>query len=232
MARFEAFSALHFATIGAFALFWLALVLAGRAFAGRAGQRAWRNGLASFVLACWVFANGVQLLPGHFRADVVLPLQVCDVAGLVAALALWRPGRHANAVLHFWGLGFSAQAILTPELLYGPGHIDFWTFWPPHANLVGAACYALAVDRYRPAWADARLAFGWALVYFGLVLPFDLVTGFNYGYLGPGRPLNPSLLDWLGPWPWRIASMAALTAAGFVLLALPWAWRRVSAGRV
>jgi hypothetical integral membrane protein (TIGR02206 family) len=231
MERFEAFSALHFATVAAFALLWAAFALAGRALAGGPRLPAWRAGLALWVLACWLFANGVQLLPAHFRADVVLPLQVCDIAGLLAAFALWRPGRHMGALLHFWGLGFSVQAILTPELLHGPGHVDYWTFWLPHANLTGAACYALVAEGYRPRWSDARLAFCWALAYLALILPFDLATGFNYGYVGPAKPLNASLMDWLGPWPWRIAVMVLLTAAVFALLALPWARREAQKPR-
>ena len=49
--------------------------------------------------------------------------------------------------------------------------------------------------------------------YLALILPFDLLTGFNYGYVGPAKPLNASLLDWLGPWPWRIGAMMAFPPA-------------------
>lgn len=221
MEHWQNFSPLHFGTVFCFAFAWALLCLRGRSLRHTAAEHAWRASLALAVLSCWLFANGVQLLPGRFDAAVVLPLQVCDIAGLVAAVAIWRPGGARSAVLHFWGLGFSIQAILTPELMYGPTHIDFWTFWLPHANLTGAACYALVVERYRPGWADARIAFGYALLYLGLILPFDLLTGFNYGYVGPAKPGNASLIDFLGPWPWRVGIMVLLTAVVFALLAWP-----------
>lgn len=219
MDGWQTFSAQHLLTVASFALLWASLALVGRR---RRADARWRGALACWVLACWLFANGVQLLPGRYDPSWVLPLQVCDIAGLVAALALWRPGGLSGAVLHFWGLGFSVQAILTPELSQGPAHLAFWTFWLPHANLSGAAIYALVADRYRPGWGEARLAFGIALAYLALVLPFDLLTGFNYGYVGPAMPLQPTLMDFLGPWPWRVGSLVALTAAGFALLAWPW----------
>lgn len=223
MEHWQNFSSLHLGTVLSFGLVWSLVCLRGSTLRGSAGETRWRTTLALAVLGCWVFANGVQLLPGRFDAASVLPVQVCDIAGLVAAFAIWRPGGLRSAVVHFWGLGFSIQAILTPELSNGPAHVEFWTFWLPHANLTGVACYALLVERYRPGWADARAAFGCALLYLGLILPFDLVTGFNYGYVGPAKPENASLIDFLGPWPWRVGVMVLLSALVFALLAWPWA---------
>ena len=221
MDHWQNFSPLHLGTVLCFAAAWGLLCLRGVTVRGTAAEPAWRATLACVVLGCWLFANGVQLLPARFDAAVVLPLQVCDIAGLIAVLAIWRPARLRSAVVHFWGLGFSIQAILTPELQHGPAYLDFWTFWLPHANLTGVACYALLVERYRPGWADARVAFGCALLYLALILPFDLLTGFNYGYVGPAKPGNASLIDFLGPWPGRVGVMVLLTATVFALLAWP-----------
>ena len=225
IARFEAFSALHLATVLCFAGLWWLLIVVGLRLRDQPLRTSWRNALSAWVLGSWVLANAVQFLPEYFEADVVLPLQVCDIVGLLAAWVVWRPGGTPATLVHFWGLGFSMQAVLTPDISQGPGGISFWTFWVPHANLLGAACYSLAVDGFRPRWRDAVVAFGWSLVYLAVLLPFDLVTGFNYGYVGPGKPTTPSLLDVLGPWPWRLLSMAAVTASVFALLAAPWALR-------
>jgi hypothetical integral membrane protein (TIGR02206 family) len=227
MQRFELFSPLHFATIALFALAWAVLIACGRRLRSRPLGARWRHALALGIGVCWLVANGVQLLPGRFVAHENLPLQVCDIAGLLAAFALYASWPTPRALLHFWGLGFSVVAILTPELAEGPAFAGFWTFWVPHANLTGAAAYLLLVEDYRPSWRDARTAFAWALLYLALVLPFDLWSGFNYGYVGPGKPAQATLLDFLGPWPWRLGVMTALTAAVFALLAWPWA-RRVT----
>ena len=116
MEHWENFSALHLATVAGFGVLWFGLCLIGRRLRGSPALEAWRRALGALVLFSWCFANGVQMLPSHFDAAVVLPLQICDIAGLVAALAIWQPGRLRSALLHFWGLGFSVQAILTPEL--------------------------------------------------------------------------------------------------------------------
>lgn len=220
--QFHAFSLLHAVTVVLFGALWTVLVLIGLRLRGQESEPRWRQLLGWWLLLAWLIANGVQLLPGRFVAAVNLPLQVCDIAGLLAAFALWSRNRLLRATLYFWGVGFSIQAMLTPELVSGPAHVDYWTFWVPHANLTGAACYILVVERFRPRWSDCRQTYALALVYLALILPFDLLSGFNYGYVGAVTPSQQTILDLLGPWPWRIVAMMALTALGFALLQWPW----------
>ena len=84
---------------------------------------------------------------------------------------------------------------------------------------------ACAARSRRPSparWRECAQAYALALLYLALILPFDLLTGFNYGYVGPVTLPQPTLLDLLGPWPWRIGAMMAAALAGFILLQLPW----------
>ena len=220
--RFENFSALHLATVLFFAALWLALVVIGRRVAGGPLAARWRGCLCAWMALAWLAANGGQLLPSVYVASENLPLQICDIAGILAPLALWRRSRLLLGVLYFWGLGFRVQAIATPDLHHGPASIAFWMFWIPHANITGAAVYALVVEGFRPRWRECAQAYALALLYLALILPFDLLTGFNYGYVGPVTLPQPTLLDLLGPWPWRIGAMMAAALAGFILLQLPW----------
>lgn len=220
--QFQNFSTLHLLTVCGFGVLWALLAGVGRMVAGSVLESHWRSGLCVSLAVAWAVANGVQLAPGYFVAASNLPLQACDLAGILAPLALWRRTRLLLGVLYFWGVGFSVQAILTPDLAEGPAQAEFWMFWVPHANLSGAACYALVVERFRPGWRECLQAYGLAVLYLVLILPFDLVTGFNYGYVGPQTLEQPTLLDALGPWPWRIAGMMAVALTGFVLLLLPW----------
>jgi uncharacterized membrane protein YwaF len=57
-----------------------------------------------------------------------------------------------------------------------------------------------------------------------VVLPVDLVTGWNYGFVGPSSPEVPSIVDFLGPWPQRLALIVAISAGAMFLLYLPWLW--------
>jgi uncharacterized membrane protein YwaF len=60
--------------------------------------------------------------------------------------------------------------------------------------------------------------------------------GSNYGFLGNPPPERriPPLVEAFGPWPERVAIIAALTVLVFLLLLSPWLWvehRRHAAAR-
>jgi hypothetical integral membrane protein (TIGR02206 family) len=49
----------------------------------------------------------------------------------------------------------------------------------------------------------------------------NLAIGSNYMFVAH-KPLTPSLIDVLGPWPWYILSLEAIGLVLFLLLYLPW----------
>lgn len=229
--HFELFSPVHTATALSFALLWGVLIAAGRRRRGTAAEGPWRRRLAGLLLGVWLAANGVQLLPRYFEASSCLPLHPCDLVGLLAPWALWSRRRLALSLLYFWGIGFTLQAVITPELKEGPASLWFWVFWLPHAAILGAAVYIVAVEGFAPTGRDCLQAYRVALLYVLILVPFNLLTGFNYGYLGTARPATASLLDLLGPWPWRLGVLMVLSGLGFALLQLPWSVRARQAAR-
>jgi uncharacterized membrane protein YwaF len=108
-----------------------------------------------------------------------------------------------------------------------------WFFWSTHGMIVGVACYDIAARGYRPGWRDFGLASLAAAFYVMFVLPIDLVTGWNYGFVGPSRPDVPSIVDLLGPWPRRLVAIVAIAAGVMFALLVPWllARRGATAGR-
>lgn len=151
------------------------------------------------------------------------PLGMCDITSFVASLALLQPrNRVWQVILYFGGIGLSTNALLTPDLREGPSQIEFWSFWLRHAMILIVAIYALAALRYRPDWNDYRAAVLLALCYAALVTLVNLPFGFNYGFLGPSLPDQPSVLDFLGPWPHRVIWMTLIIAVFWAFMVLPW----------
>ena len=73
-------------------------------------------------------------------------------------------------------------------------------------------------------------AFGWTLVYGAVVGFVYLATGAFFLGLR-AKPEQPTILDWLGPWPVYLIAAGAIGLAGFHLLALPFRARRWSEPR-
>ena len=84
------------------------------------------------------------------------------------------------------------------------------------------AVYDLAVNRFRPTWRHYAIACAASAAYVAVVLPINLMLGANYGFVGKSKPLNPSIIDVLGPWPERLLIIVPLAALAMALVMLPW----------
>ncbi|HSA56798.1 MAG TPA: TIGR02206 family membrane protein [Gemmatimonadaceae bacterium] len=222
MSDFRSFTAMHGAALLGVAAAIAVFVWAGRAWRGTHRERMLAAVVASAILLLRAGVFVWNLTPGQASLARSLPLQICDWAAICSALALLVDRRWLWSIAYFWGLALSVQGLVQPDLAAGPSSLAFWLFWMHHALIVGVAIYVVAVRGFRPAPPDLRLAIGAGVAYVAVVFPVDLLLEVNYGYLGQGLPSQPTILDWLGPWPWRVAAMMALGAGVMVLLYLPW----------
>lgn len=227
MPDFRSFTPLHLVTLLGVAAAIALLVGAGRAWRGTTRERWLATAVAAAILLLRAGVFLWNLLPPRLSLARSLPLHICDLAAICSAFALLSSRRWLASIAYFWGLALSLQGLLQPDLDAGPGALAFWLFWLHHALIVGAAFYVVFVRGFRPTLGDLRLAIGAGLAYVVVVFVVDLLLDVNYGYLGRDLPSQPTILDWLGPWPWRVLAMVALGAAVMVLLWLP--WRRAAA---
>lgn len=180
---------------------------------------------AGFVIAINLWSIVYWSIPANFVAAESLPLQLCDVACLIAPLVFLTDWRTPRALMYFWGIGLSAQAFITPTLEQGPADTRFYLFWLVHLGIVGSAIYDLVVRGFRPTLRDLGIAIASVILYALAMVPINhFIPGANYGFIGNRLRDRPTVVDKLGPWPERIFIMAAIVIAGFTIM---WAVARL-----
>jgi hypothetical integral membrane protein (TIGR02206 family) len=214
----------HLVTVGVIVTVTAALVTAARTRPGP-----WKN-TAAIILGVIVIVNESAfyvwiVLRHQFDASWALPLQLCDVAAVVTALACWLRGRWLVELTYFWGIAGTANGLITPDVSDHWPSFGFIQYFIQHGGIPCAALFLVVGLRITPGpWAVARV---YALT-FGLLVAdafLNLMTNGNYMYLRH-TPGVHSLLDMLGPWPWYIAGGAVLALLFFLLLDAPF---RISA---
>lgn len=230
---FTLFSPQHLLPLAAIAAI-CALIALGTPRLTPAGRERLRWGLAAFCVANWLGWDLWQAANGIWSVQYSLPLHLCTFSVPFAAAMLATGRYRLYEVLYFWGFAGATQALLTPDLTsngYNFPHFVYWIFWTSHGAILWAVVFAAAAWGFRPTWGSiwrAFLATNLYMLFVGLV---NWLTGGNYMFIAR-KPAFPSLLDYLGPWPWYILAVELIGLAAFVLVYLPYAIRdRVRARR-
>jgi len=215
-AQWHGGSAGNLLAIGVWVLLTGTAVALGRRRRGTERGERLRVLLGAVGIGVCTLSVGWYLMPERFSWDVSLPVQLCDLAGFVAPLALlWRK-RPARTLLHFWGFALCTQAFVTP--VHAPGTPGFVVSWLLHGVIVGSAVYDGAALGYRPGLRDLWIGIGASTAYAGASFLLNLATGFNYGYTGATAPGTTTIVDALGAWPLRVVWIGLISAAAMVLV--------------
>ena len=205
----------------------IAAVWAPRRRAGRWTTIAGRL-LALAILAGWAGEYMADAIDGIWTTQYTLPLQLTDAVSAAAIVALWTRRTLLIELTYFWALTASLQATVTPDLGQNFPSVFYFTYFTYHVGAVVAVCllvFGLGLyPRPRAAWRVFGLTLAWAAIA-GLG---NVITGGNYMYLRT-KPAHGSLLNVMGPWPWYIASAAAVGLA--MLLGLQWIADRMPRSR-
>ena len=220
--RFVPFGLQHFVALGvvggcAALVPWLARRLRG----GRA-EFGVRLGLGAGCVGALVAELLLALRTGEVELRDVLPLHLCDLALMLAPVALLTRRALALEVLYFWGLGGSLQALATPVIFSGFPSPVCLVFFAGHALTLTSALYGVVVLGMRPRrWAAVRV---WLITnaYAVAVFPVNLLLGTNYLFI-MRKPATPSLLDLLGPWPWYLLPLEGVALVVLLLCQAPFA---------
>jgi len=225
---FVPFGPAHLGALASVAL--LALLLVALVRVRPASELPVRLVLAAGIVVLVAFEFSVGAREGWLGWTALLPLELCDAALVLAVATLVAPRRAAAEVVYFWAGSGTLLAMLTPELPWNFPRWEFVVFFGLHGLVLVAALVLVFGLGLRPRPGAPFRVFGITAGWAALVGLVNLALGTNYMYLRH-KPIVPTLLDWMGPWPVYIGVGAAVALALFLALALPFRREWRAAGR-
>jgi hypothetical integral membrane protein (TIGR02206 family) len=217
---FRSFDMQHLLTLGILVLLGYLIV---RASSHTAPPRlAWIGRLLAAVLFSYAAVTYIQKGLAHeLSVDYALPLELCHWVLIACFVSLLHPNQLTSEIAYFWGFAGTLQATLTPDIGRGFPSWEFIQFFWSHGAILLAIVFIIVGQRIRPRKGSVVRMFLAVNFYAIVVGAIDWHFHWNYGYLCR-KPVEPSILDYLGPWPWYLLSIEGIALVSFLLLGLPW----------
>lgn len=150
-----------------------------------------------------------------------LPLHLSSITILLSAVMLLTKSYSLFEFTFFAGVGSAIQAMITPDIShYTFPHFRYVHFFVSHGSTVLANLFMVFVSGFRPEFKSIWKAFIWLNVYAAFIFVLNLILGGNYMYISR-KPVNPSMIDYFGQWPWYIIPLEFVALGTFFLLFLP-----------
>ncbi len=158
---------------------------------------------------------------GSWQLKYSLPLHLSSISLLLSAFALLFRSFFLFELTYFIGVGSALQAMITPDIsFYTFPHFRYVHFFISHGATVLANLYLVFVTGFKPTLRSLWKAFIVLNIYTGIIFILNLAIGSNYMYISK-KPVNPSMLDYLGPWPFYILPLEFIALGTFFILYLP-----------
>lgn len=217
---FQLFSASHQAALAILAAACLALFMARRRLREERVNNIFRRIFALFILLLALSFQIWSAAVGHWSVSWSLPLHLCNISAILSAVMLVNKNNSIFEVTYVWGMGGALQALLTPDLWYPYPHFIFFQFFLAHGSIILACLFMIFTEGFRPRPGSLKRIVLVTNAYALVIAIFNYCTGSNYLFLCR-KPDLPSLLDYLGPWPWYILSLELVLVIMFYLCYLP-----------
>jgi hypothetical integral membrane protein (TIGR02206 family) len=166
-------------------------------------------------------------LHGQLAFPHNLPLELCDATLMLMLIELFTLSPAIFDLAYYGALAGTSMALLTPNLWEQFPSLSTVQFFVAHGLVLSSVLYLVWSRQARPRPGSVARAMLWLNIWATCVGAFDFFFKTDYMYLRD-KPASASLLDYLGPWPWYIASGECVALILFLLLYLP--FRRVAAG--
>ena len=173
---------------------------------------------ATFAKIVAIAVLGVKiaelLFRHHYYGETVaglLPLHLCPIVIILSIFMMFFHSEVLFQPVYFWSIG-AFFAILMPDIRDGMSNFASQSFFITHFFILFSTAYAFVHFRFRPTRAGFLCSF-LLLVTLAFVMYFvNNKLGTNYLYVNH-PPVTKSLMDFMGPWPYYIFSLAGIDIA-------------------
>ena len=149
----------------------------------------------------------------------LLPLHLCPIVIILSIFMMFFHSEVIFQAVYFWSIG-AFFAIIMPEIRDGMSNFASQSFFITHFFILFSTAYAFVHFRFRPTRAGFLCSF-LLLVTLAFVMYFvNNKLGTNYLYVNH-PPVTKSLMDFMGPWPYYIFSLAGIDIAISFFMYLP-----------
>lgn len=210
----------HQAALAVLAAACLVLFIVRRRLREEKVNGIFRRNFALFILLLALSYQIWSVAVREWSVVYSLPLQLCDISVILSAVMLFNKNNSIFEVTYIWGMGGALQALLTPDLWYAFPHFIFFQFFLAHGSIILACLFMIFVDGLSPRPGSLKRVVLATNAYALVIAVFNWYTGSNYLFLCR-KPDLPSLLDFLGPWPWYILSLELVLVFMFCMCNLP-----------
>jgi len=219
--QFQLFGPVHFSTLAIIFGTAALLVILARLKPTKHLIKLIKIFLASLLLLNEMVFLIVLIKTGQWNYTWSLSLNLCDLTFFAVLFSLISQRQWVWEAAYFWAMGGSLQALLSPDLIETFPSYIFVKFYLTHGLiLIGVIFLAAGCGRmiYR---ASLIRVFWLTNIVCAFVGMFNLVFNTNYSYLC-GKPSQPSLLDYLGPWPYYLLSLEGILVVFLLIYFMPY----------
>jgi hypothetical integral membrane protein (TIGR02206 family) len=181
-----------------------------------------KNKYLRTVLSISTFASVLLVHPyllykGEWTAQNSLPLHMCELSEILAAIALLWQNQTLFEILCYWGIAGGFHSILTPELLDdGSDRWLLFNYYYEHTLIILTPVLLMTSCNMRL----TRRSWFKGFVFINLCIPaigtVNWLLKSNYMYLAERPAANNPFL--IGDWPWYILVLDVVALAHFYLI--------------
>ncbi len=214
----EILSATHWFAIGWLVLMMLVIIVSKRyLIANPLKTRSVEIVFALSLLLMEMTYHVTYVLAGRWELNYSLPMELCSFSLFASIIVLITGNKKVIDFVFFVGIGGAAQAYATPFIDFGFPHFRYFHFFYIHGGIILTAFYFYWIKAYRPTFKGLLRT----LVIINILLPIVIIinklTAGNYMFLN-AKPAKGTLFDYLGPYPYYIASLEGVVLFTFMIL--------------